>query len=82
MLLTHGDSLDQLPAGFRVVATSGDITAAIESAERKMYGVQFHPEVDLSVEGGAMLKNFLLGVCALSGSFSMQAAADHESHRT
>ena len=73
VLLTHGDSLDQLPAGFRVVATSGDITAAIESAERKMYGVQFHPEVDLSVEGGTMLKNFLLGVCGLSGSFSMQS---------
>ena len=73
VLLTHGDSIDKVPDGFRVVATSGEITAAIESVERKMYGVQFHPEVDLSVEGGAMLSNFLLGVCGLSGSFSMQS---------
>jgi GMP synthase (glutamine-hydrolysing) len=73
VLLTHGDSINKVPDGFRVVATSGDITAAIESVERKMYGVQFHPEVDLSVEGGAMLSNFLLGVCGLSGSFSMQS---------
>ena len=73
VLLTHGDSIDKVPDGFRVVATSGDITAAIESVERKMYGVQFHPEVDLSVEGGEMISNFLLGVCGLSGSFSMQS---------
>jgi len=85
VLLTHGDSLDQLPAGFRIVATSGEITAAIECAEKKMYGVQFHPEVDLSPDGGEMIKNFLMGVCGLSGSFSMlsrqQSAIDYiQSH--
>ena len=37
--------------------------AAIENAERKFYGLQFHPEVDLSVDGTAMIKNFLYGVC-------------------
>jgi GMP synthase (glutamine-hydrolysing) len=71
VLLTHGDSLNELPAGGRVVARSGDIVAAIEFAERKHYGVQFHPEVDLSKEGTHMLRNFLYRVCGLSGSYSM-----------
>ena len=66
VLLTHGDSLNELPAGGRVVARSGDIVAAIEFAERKHYGVQFHPEVDLSKEGTHMLRNFLYRVCGLS----------------
>ena len=45
VLLTHGDSLATLPEGFRVSGTSGSITAAIECEERKLYGVQFHPEL-------------------------------------
>ena len=49
VLLTHGDSVDTLPSGFRVVSTSGSLTAGIEDASKKLYGVQFHPEVDLSV---------------------------------
>jgi GMP synthase (glutamine-hydrolysing) len=45
VLLTHGDSVDQVPEGFRVIARSGDLIAGIECAERQLYGVQFHPEV-------------------------------------
>ena len=70
VLLTHGDSVDKLPEGFRVVATSGELVAAIENASKKLYGVQFHPEVDLSVEGSKMLRNFLYGVVGLTGSYS------------
>ena len=70
VLLTHGDSVDKVPPGFSVVAKSGELVAGIEHAEKRLYGVQFHPEVDLSVDGTAMLKNFLYGVCQLSGSYS------------
>jgi len=70
VLLTHGDSVDKVPDGFRVVARSGEIVAGIECAEKQLYGVQFHPEVDLSVDGTAMLKNFLYGVCGLHGLYS------------
>ena len=59
VLLTHGDSVDKVPEGFRVMARSGDIVAGIENSERQLYGVQFHPEVDLSVDGTKMLRNFL-----------------------
>jgi GMP synthase (glutamine-hydrolysing) len=70
VLLTHGDSVDKVPDGFKVVARSGELVAAIECAARKLYGVQFHPEVDLSVEGTKMLRNFLYGVAGLAGSYS------------
>jgi GMP synthase (glutamine-hydrolysing) len=40
VLLTHGDSLSKLPKGFRIVGRSGEIVAAIECAERRLYGVQ------------------------------------------
>jgi len=71
VLLTHGDSVDKLPKDFRVIAKSGDIVAGIECAERHLYGVQFHPEVDLSVDGNAMLRNFLYKICGFSGLYSM-----------
>ena len=70
VLLTHGDSVDKVPEGFTVMARSGELVAGIECAERRLYGVQFHPEVDLSVDGKAMLSNFLYGICGLSGSYS------------
>ena len=71
VLLTHGDSVDKLPKDFRVIAKSGDIVAGIECADRHLYGVQFHPEVDLSVDGNAMLRNFLYKICGFSGLYSM-----------
>lgn len=45
MLLTHGDSIDKVGDGFRVVAKSGNLTTAIANEKLRIYGVQFHPEV-------------------------------------
>lgn len=72
VLLTHGDSLQlPLPEGFEVIATTeSGIVAAIADAKNKWYGVQFHPEVDLTVDGTQMFKNFLFEVCHLSPSFT------------
>ncbi len=72
VLLTHGDSVGDVAPGFRAVAHSGSIVAAIEDASRAIYGVQFHPEVDLSFQGLDMLRNFLFGVCKLNGLFTIQ----------
>jgi GMP synthase (glutamine-hydrolysing) len=44
-LLTHGDSVDVIGKGFRVISTHNSITTAIEHAEKKIFAVQFHPEV-------------------------------------
>lgn len=45
VLLTHGDSIDKVADGFKVVATSGNLIAAIANDKLRLYGVQFHPEV-------------------------------------
>ena len=59
---------DQAPEGFEVVATSKDCPiASIQNAQRKMYGVQFHPEVRHSEYGNDLLKHFALEICGCKG---------------
>lgn len=72
VLMSHGDSVGLPAPGFEVVGTSVDthqheVVAAIQNPDARFYGVQFHPEVDLSVHGGKMLENFLYKICGLSG---------------
>jgi len=72
--MSHGDHVAALPPGFRVVATSsGAPFAAVADDARHYYGVQFHPEVVHTEDGGALLSRFALGVCGCSGSWSMTA---------
>lgn len=64
--MSHGDSVHEAPAGFDVLATTeGAPVAAFESRERRMAGVQWHPEVKHSPLGQAALENFLYGIAAL-----------------
>lgn len=77
VLMSHGDSTVQLAPGFRVIGISkshGDheVVAAIEDPQRKMVGVQFHPEVELTENGQEILKNFLYGVCGMTGNFILE----------
>ncbi|MCK4928086.1 MAG: glutamine-hydrolyzing GMP synthase, partial [Candidatus Aenigmarchaeota archaeon] len=72
VLLTHGDSISSVASGFRVIASSDGIVAGIENPGRKLYGLQFHPEVDLTDNGKQMLKNFLYNVSGLSGDYTME----------
>mmetsp|Transcript_19663 Transcript_19663/g.31221 ORF Transcript_19663/g.31221 Transcript_19663/m.31221 type:complete len:632 (-) Transcript_19663:313-2208(-) len=71
VLLTHGDSVTEVASEFESIAKSpSGIVAAIENKKRRIYGVQFHPEVDLSEDGMHMLKNFLMGVAKFAGDFT------------
>ncbi|KAH9377549.1 hypothetical protein HPB48_013001 [Haemaphysalis longicornis] len=72
-LLTHGDSVDKPAENFKVVATSGSTVAALANEKMKVYGVQFHPEVDLTPKGKAMFSNFLYDIAGLSGNFTLQS---------
>lgn len=75
--MSHTDYMEKLAEGFRVIATSETCpTAAIENEERKLYGVQFHPEVNHSVKGSQMLKNFLYDVCGCTGDWTMTRYID------
>jgi GMP synthase (glutamine-hydrolysing) len=69
VLMSHGDSVTKLAPGFAVVAKSADVFVVIADEKRKIYGVQFHPEVDLTVNGKQMLGNFLFKICGLSGNY-------------
>jgi len=58
--MSHGDSVTQLPPHFNVIASTPDCPiAAVEWPERKIFGLQYHPEVTHSVNGLKMMKNFL-----------------------
>lgn len=72
VLMSHGDSVSKLAPGFKVAANSGEVVAAIYNEELKIYGVQFHPEVDLTIHGKEMLSNFLKKVCGLVGNYMLE----------
>ncbi|XP_063408520.1 GMP synthase [glutamine-hydrolyzing]-like isoform X1 [Mytilus trossulus] len=73
VLLTHGDSIDQVAKGFKSIATSGDIVAGIANEKMNLYGVQFHPEVDLTDNGRQMIKNFLHNIAKIEGKYTMES---------
>ncbi|MBQ3471712.1 MAG: glutamine-hydrolyzing GMP synthase [Clostridia bacterium] len=70
--MSHTDYVDKVPDGFTVTATSNACpVAAYENADKKIYAVQFHPEVNHTVEGQKMLHNFLFEVCGCKGDWVM-----------
>ncbi len=71
VLMSHGDAVKELSGDFKCVGKTGDIVAAIYNADKKIVGVQFHPEVEPSVNGVAMLENFLRGICGLTEVYAL-----------
>ncbi len=72
--MSHGDHVASLPPGFRVIAVSeGAPFAAIADEERRLYGVQFHPEVAHTPRGAELLRNFVIGIAGCRGDWSMRA---------
>jgi len=64
MWMSHGDSCTRLPDGFEVLAhTENTPCAAVANHEKKLYGVQFHPEVVHSIGGLALIRNFVYHIC-------------------
>ena len=60
---SHGDHIVSLPPGFRTVGTTANAVAAAENAERRIYAVQFHPEVRHTECGDDLLRNFVFNIC-------------------
>jgi GMP synthase (glutamine-hydrolysing) len=72
--MSHTDYIAKAPQGFKIVGHTGNCpVAAMENAEKKLYAVQFHPEVMHSVEGQKMLHNFLFNVCKCTGDWKMDS---------
>ncbi|HEU4960344.1 MAG TPA: glutamine-hydrolyzing GMP synthase [Sphingomonas sp.] len=70
--MSHGDKVTELAPGFRIVASSpGAPFAVIADDERRYYGMQFHPEVVHTPDGGRLIANFARHVCGLPGDWTM-----------
>jgi GMP synthase (glutamine-hydrolysing) len=72
--MSHGDRIGRLPGGFLVTASTANTeVAAAEHQEKRLYGLQFHPEVVHTTEGRKMLSNFLFGICNCRKSWTMKS---------
>lgn len=70
--MSHGDSVVKTPQGFEIIGKSQNgIVAAIANESKKIYGVQFHPEVEHSLCGKSLIHNFLYDICQLKGDWTM-----------
>jgi len=77
--MSHGDKVTRLPEGFSSIATTANTEyAAVEDKERKLYGVQFHPEVTHTPCGTVMIRNFVLKICGCKGEWTMQDFAQRQ----
>jgi len=74
--MSHGDTAMELPQGFRLIGKTPNAVAAIENPERKMFAVQFHPEVHHTTLGTEILKNFALEICGVTPNWTPQHFVD------
>ncbi len=75
--MSHGDRLAQPPAGFRRIAQSDNAPlAAIADPDRRLYGIQFHPEVAHTPRGAEVLRAFLFDVAGLEASWTPGSFVD------
>lgn len=74
--MSHNDYVSEVPEGFQTYAMTSECpVAAMINDERKLYGVQFHPEVEHTPFGRKMLANFLFEICGVKGDWTMASFA-------
>jgi GMP synthase (glutamine-hydrolysing) len=71
--MSHGDRVETPPPGFQILARSGGIISALADESRRMWGIQFHPEVVHTHHGREILENFLTGVCSCRRDWTMSS---------
>ncbi len=76
--MSHGDHCTSMPSGFeRIAHTENAEICAIGNRERRIWGVQFHPEVHHSVDGKTILKNFVIDICGCSPTWNATSFIDN-----
>jgi GMP synthase (glutamine-hydrolysing) len=76
--MSHGDHVTSVPDGFRVTAETDDALNAIENLSKRIFGVQFHPEVAHTPLGAQVLRNFLFAICGCRGDWSPDAVIQEQ----
>ena len=75
--MSHGDSAIELPENFVITASTKNTSiAAIANHEKKLYGLQLHPEVEHSINGSRMIRHFLFDVCNCQKNWTMKSFCD------
>ena len=76
--MSHFDYISNVAPGFQVIAHTVDCpVAAAQNPEKKLYAIQFHPEVLHTVEGSKMLNNFVRGICGCAGTWRMDSFVEN-----
>ncbi len=76
--MSHGDRIENLPEGFRILAKSkGAPVAAFYHSGKSVFGLQFHPEVHHTPDGKEMIKSFLFRICGCDPSWTMHSFIEH-----
>lgn len=69
--MSHGDTIKKIPSNFEIIASTKDVEiAGYQIQGEQTYGIQFHPEVYHSLEGGILLKNFIVNICKCAQSWT------------
>jgi GMP synthase (glutamine-hydrolysing) len=76
--MSHGDHVVSLPEGFHITATTGSVVTAIENSEKRIFGLQFHPEVAHTPLGKEILRNFLFEICGCKGDWTAKQFIEEE----
>ena len=74
--MSHGDHAEELPPGFTLLAKTTNAAAAMQDESRKMWAVQFHPEVHHTKLGVQLLRNFVFDICGARGEWTPQTFID------
>ncbi len=69
--MSHGDSIEQMPPGFKAIAHTENTPLAAISNGKNLYGIQFHPEVIHTPQGKEIIRNFALNVCKCKGNWTI-----------
>ena len=73
-LMSHTDFVSEVPNDFKNIGSTEHCpNAAMENPDKKLYGIQFHPEVNLSVNGTKVIENFLFNICNCSGDWQISS---------
>ena len=77
-LMSHTDKVTKLPDGFKNIGyTDNCPNGAMENEDKKLYGIQFHPEVNHTNNGTEIIKNFVYNICRCSGNWKMSSFAEN-----
>ncbi|MGB9852038.1 MAG: glutamine-hydrolyzing GMP synthase [Candidatus Kapaibacteriota bacterium] len=71
--MSHSDKVEKIPPGFEVLGTTENAISAIYNSEKRIYGLQFHPEVHHTEYGKQILENFVVKICGCSKTWSPQS---------